>query len=214
MSIETLSLFVAVSLGLLLVPGPLVMLTIDTACKYRTAGALWLALGSATSGLLKAIAAMAGVASLLTMFPIALTLLQAIGAVYLLWLALQIFREFSNSPQLNGELSDELKQLPVKLLFVRGLTTALANPKGILFFAALFPQFINANDSLWQQSLVLMAIFSSLELIVMLAYAAITTRVSTAFSGNRAWFDVVRWVTPLVLISASGAMWWDIWNSY
>jgi threonine/homoserine/homoserine lactone efflux protein len=214
MPIDSLILFISLSVGLLIVPGPLVMLTISTTLQYRLSGAIWLALGSVCSGIIKGLLAMLGVAALLEIYPKLLALLQLIGALYLLWLAWQLLQsnDEKKPSQLASDADNSLKT-PRAELFQRGLLSALANPKGILFFAALFPQFISPQQPLWSQALLLMTIFSLLEFLVMMVYGLATMHISQSISHGAITRAFSTWITPLILIFVSITMLGELWLS-
>ncbi|RCU51892.1 LysE family translocator [Corallincola holothuriorum] len=207
MTTHSLLLFSAVSLGLIIVPGPLILLTISTALQFRFNGAIWLTLGSVTSGAIKAVLAMTGIAALLQLNPVLLSGLQGVGALYLLWLAWQLSR---TTDEKQTPTATAINHATKRQLYMRGLFSALANPKGILFFAALFPQFIDSEHALWSQTLTLMLIFSSIEITVMLLYAAATVWLNRSMGVLNGGKLVGQRITPMVLLLLSIMMFWEL----
>ena len=94
------------------------------------------------------------------------SLLKYIGAVYLVYLSIKTFKNKS----LNIDSSDQNQTLNKKVnkpkIFFQGFLTSLSNPKTIIFFIALFPQFIHVNQSLIPQLLTLSSLFCFIALII------------------------------------------------
>jgi len=88
-----------------------------------------------------------GLAALLAGMPSVLGWLTAAGAVYLLWLGLSTIRSwrgasFSAGPQETRAPANQLRT------FLQGMGTSGINPKGLLFFVALVPQFVSPEAAL------------------------------------------------------------------
>lgn len=83
--------------------------------------------------------------------PMLLTGIKILGALYLLYLGIQSWRNA------DSELGDnQLQVTPTPFqLFKTGIWVSLSNPKAILFFAAFFPKFINFNAPLMPQYVIL-----------------------------------------------------------
>ena len=75
-------------------------------------------------------------------------------------------------------------------LFVQGLTTQLANPKAIIFFTALVPQFIDPKENIAMQCLVLGVVSTGVELPVLIFYGWMAERGRTMLRDRR----YTRWV--------------------
>jgi threonine/homoserine/homoserine lactone efflux protein len=66
--------------------------------------------------------------------------------------------------------------IPSRFLYREGFLVAATNPKAVLFFTALFPQFIDVKTEIIPQFLVLTGIFMAISYASHLAYAAIASR--------------------------------------
>lgn len=116
-----------------------------------------------------AISAIIGVAALLLSHPQLFLVLKTIGAAYLFYLGVQMWRS-------RGKLAipeDMAKARPISFssLAGQGFITAIANPKGWAFFIALLPPFINAEKALLPQASVLISIILLFEFICLMLYA-------------------------------------------
>lgn len=86
-----------------------------------------------------------GLAALLTAAPGVLGWLTVAGAAYLLWLGLTTLRSWRGASFGAGEVQGPANQLRT---FLRGMGTSGINPKGLLFYVALVPQFVSPDGSL------------------------------------------------------------------
>lgn len=116
-----------------------------------------------------AISALIGVAALLLQYPHLFTGLKAIGAAYLFYLGIQMWRAKGKLAIPSG-LSEQ-KETSFWGLANQGYVTAIANPKGWAFLVALLPPFIDATKSLAPQASVLISIILVFEFICMMLYA-------------------------------------------
>ncbi|MDD0823531.1 LysE family translocator [Mannheimia sp. AT1] len=85
------------------------------------------------------IAVSLGLAGIVAHSPTLFNLLKYAGAFYLLYLGIKMWRE----PLVLNQL--DLDKLPLWKIFRQGLLTNLLNPKVVLFFLALLPQFVSSN---------------------------------------------------------------------
>ncbi|MDE1147695.1 MAG: LysE family translocator [Azospirillaceae bacterium] len=133
---ETLLTFITASAVLAFVPGPdnLFVLTLSAARGWRTGVAVTLGL---CSGLVVHTTAVAlGVAVIFQQSQMAFTVLKAVGAAYLLYLAYKSFRAAPESLGAAKAGADRYSRL-----YARGIVMNVTNPKVAIFFLAFLPQF-------------------------------------------------------------------------
>ena len=116
---------------------------------------------------------MFGLAALLKASAHALLVLKWLGAAYLIWLGIQLWR----APPLHLTPLQSAAPRPGVQLFRQGLLSALSNPKVILFFGAFLPQFLDPTRSLWLQFAVMAGTFALVEGIVEYLLARMAHRV-------------------------------------
>jgi threonine/homoserine/homoserine lactone efflux protein len=140
----TYAAFLAASLALNLTPGSDVMfISASGAAGGRGAGAA-AGLGVSAGSLFHTLVAVLGVAALLRAHPAAFSALKYAGAVYLLWLAVGLWRAPAPGPRGGGA--------PVRRAFLRGAANCALNPKVSVFILAFLPQFADpALGPVWQQ---------------------------------------------------------------
>lgn len=145
--LSTAVTFGALAFFMALSPGPNLMYLASRAiCQGQAAGFSSLA-GVCTGMLTYMIAAIIGLSTIFNAIPIVYDILRTIGAGYLIWLAIKAFRSPSKALGTSALVPEAF---PV--LFRRGLLTCLLNPKLVLMYGALLPQFVQAGHGsiLWQ----------------------------------------------------------------
>jgi homoserine/homoserine lactone efflux protein len=90
-----------------------------------------------------------------------------------IWLGIQVWR----SPSIGETKSAVPKNVSGLLLFRQGLLAALTNPKGILFFVAFLPQFIDPRISLLTQFVWMALTFVVIEFLYELAVASAANKI-------------------------------------
>lgn len=124
-----------------LLPGPDMILLLQTGARQGKAAALATAIGLAIArGCHVALAAL-GLATLFKAAPWTFEVVRLAGAAYLLWLGIQCLRS-NMLPNLNTNGTAAAK-LAWRAAIQRGLLTNLLNPKALLFCSVLLPQFID-----------------------------------------------------------------------
>jgi threonine/homoserine/homoserine lactone efflux protein len=160
--VETIALFFAAAVALSLAPGlDNIFVLTQSALHGRLAGLL-VTLGLCTGLLVHTALSSVGVAAIFSTSALAFTLLKAIGAAYLLYLAWQAFRAGAS------RLSAQTTEPPGKrALYSRGTVMNVTNPKVAIFFLAFLPQFAEpSTGALTVQLLVLGLVFIVATLIV------------------------------------------------
>jgi threonine/homoserine/homoserine lactone efflux protein len=161
MSLSSILFFAATELVLCLVPGPAVLLVISQAMKrgFRTStrGAFGILAGNAIYFALSA----AGLGALLMASRVVFEVIRYAGAGYLMLVG---FRMIFFASSISAAPEAESRS------FVQGLITQLANPKAIVFFTALLPQFVNPHGPLALQFLILGIVSIAIEFPVLAMY--------------------------------------------
>lgn len=162
MPFSTWLLFCGVALLVSLSPGPGVLLAISNSVVVGPRHTLFSSLGNAAGLFIVSGAATAGMGALLTVSASAFLVVKIVGAAYLVWLGI---RQWRSAPlRLDATTSTNQPTTP-RRLFLQGLGVAVTNPKAILFFTALFPQFLVPGPSLALQTVLLTVTFTVLALL-------------------------------------------------
>ena len=154
MTLETYLAYAAICLVATIVPGPTNMMILANGMRHGV-----------RAGLLNVAGTIAGLAVMITLSGLGLASLVAIagrwfdwlklaGALYLCWIGWKMVRE-------QGDAVAHGAALPRRGFFLQGLLVSLSNPKQLLFFGALLPQFVDpAGNQLWQ-----MAVFGATAIV-------------------------------------------------
>lgn len=132
--------FLLGSLVFVLVPGPSVLFVLGRAIAFGRRVALATALGNLAGVLVLVSDVSFGVGTLIERVAIALTVLKYVGAAYLVWLGIQAIR---HRRRLVDALTDPDRRPRANRAFREGVIVGLTNPKAIVFFSAVLPQFVD-----------------------------------------------------------------------
>lgn len=141
LSIEILIAFFSASLLLALIPGPDNIFVLTQSIFQGKKSGLIIMLGLCTGLIFHTLAVAFGVAVIFQTSEIAFTILKIIGAMYLLYLAWQIF----NAPIEKIDIKNKNITIDYKKLYYRGIIMNISNPKVSIFFLAFLPQFTNPS---------------------------------------------------------------------
>jgi threonine efflux protein len=161
-------------------PGPNVLLVSQLAASDRARSAVFAALGVACGATLWATCAVLGVNVVFAAFPGLRLALQVAGGVYLLYVAIRLWR--SNGAASVGRASSVSSWAGFRL----GFLTNITNPKVALFFGSVFAaSFPAAPSPILQASVVAMVALNAVCWHVLLAYLFSRERVRAAYSRTR-----------------------------
>jgi threonine/homoserine/homoserine lactone efflux protein len=168
-SLEAWIAFCITETVLCLTPGPAVLFVVSVAMARGARAGIAGSLGILTANALYFAVSATGVAAIIVASSRLFAVLKWIGAIYLIWVGLRMLWSRSREP-----LAVSPRRVPRS--FVRGFVVQAANPKALMFFVALLPQFIDPDGSVWFQVIVLGASSVLIELIVLTLYVALTVR--------------------------------------
>ncbi|HET8773139.1 MAG TPA: LysE family translocator [Thermoanaerobaculia bacterium] len=173
MSPSHLLLFAATELLLSMTPGPAVLLVVSLGMRRGLASSRRGAAGILTGNAIYFALSAAGLGALLIASKRVFDILQIAGAAYLILLGLKMLVLASRRVDESTSRRESLEASKTRRLdgsFLQGLLTQLANPKAIVFFTALLPQFVDSSKPMTMQFLILGVISILVELPVLLAY--------------------------------------------
>jgi homoserine/homoserine lactone efflux protein len=173
MDLNTWLIYLIAAVGLSLSPGPNGLLALTHGALHGRRLTLFTIAGGALGFVVLIALSMFGIGALLQTSLLWLTVLKWVGGAYLVWLGIQVWR----SPPLGATLAATGGQAHAGVLFRQGLLSAVTNPKGILFFAAFLPQFIDPARSLWLQFVVMAGTFALVEIATELFIASAAHRI-------------------------------------
>lgn len=170
MSLELLLLFVPACFALNMAPGPNNLLSVSNATRFGFGVSCLAGIGRLVAFMGMIAIAASGLAVVLQTSAIAFTLIKVTGALYLFYLAWQLWRApVSHVPQEDSPRTS--KHYSLWKLMRQEFMVAAGNPKAILIFTAFLPQFVNPAEAAAPQFMLLGALFLGLEWIAIAAYA-------------------------------------------
>jgi threonine/homoserine/homoserine lactone efflux protein len=177
MSIELWVVYFMAAVGLSLTPGPNGLLALTHGAKFGFRAATFTVLGGAAGFFILIAVSLAGMGALLLASETAFTAAKLAGAAYLVYLGVQLWR--SPAPVVAPVASGAGRPgASVFRSFAEGFLVAVSNPKGIVFFAALLPQFMTPGASYLLQLTVLGGTFVVVEIIYELLLAGLAHRIA------------------------------------
>lgn len=177
MSVEMWLAFTAASLALLVIPGPTVTLVLATGLYRGRAAAMRMVPGVMLGDLVAMVLSLAGLGALLAASASLFSVAKALGAAYLVWLGVRMWREAAR-----GDLpaAPAARRAPGAEAF---LVTVL-NPKSILFFVAFMPQFVSPDAPVLPQLVLMGTTFVLLAGLNAAAYALLAGRFARHVTGR------------------------------
>jgi threonine/homoserine/homoserine lactone efflux protein len=159
--------FAAASIILLAIPGPTIVLVISYALGHgrRVAGATvaGVALGDFTA----MTASMLGLGALLAASATIFTVLKWVGAAYLVWLGIKLWR----APVGDAAVAGRATESSARRIFLHAYAVTALNPKSIVFFVAFLPQFLDPALPALPQMVIFEVTFLTLATLNALGYA-------------------------------------------
>ncbi|HET9160802.1 MAG TPA: LysE family translocator [Caulobacteraceae bacterium] len=169
---KTWALFAVMEATLSLTPGPAVLFVLGQGLRRGGAGSIWANLGVLSGNLVYFAISATGVGALLLRAHSVFFLIKWVGATYLFWLGLSAW--FGKAKALAVKDYEDRRRGP--RVFIHAVVMQLANPKALVFFAALLPLFIDARRPLVPQFVILALTSVVIEFCVLAAYGFLAGR--------------------------------------
>jgi homoserine/homoserine lactone efflux protein len=176
MSGEIWLLFAVTETVLCFTPGPAVLLVLAQGLARGTASSIWANLGILAGNTLYFVLSATSLGALLVASYELFALIRWGGAAYLIWLGVTTF--FGRSSMLSVAPADVTVRSRGQI-FVNGFVLQAANPKALVFFTALLPQFIDPRGGVVAQVAILAVTSVVIEFLVLLAYGALAGRLTS-----------------------------------
>jgi len=171
MTLHTWLTFLLAAAVLLAIPGPTILLVIGQSLGAGRRRALPLIAGVALGDLTAITLSLAGMGALLAASAAAFTVLKWVGAAYLVYLGVRLWRA-----PVSAEAAPTLR---ARTAFRQAYVVTALNPKSIAFFIAFVPQFISPVAPFPRQAAVLVASFVVLAAVNALLYALLAGHMSS-----------------------------------
>ncbi|MGZ5064068.1 MAG: LysE family transporter [Usitatibacter sp.] len=167
-------------------PGPGVFSSISSGLHHGFRLGLWNGVGMQVANMLMVVVVALGLGTILLASETLFTAVKWLGVAYLLYLGIVTWRA---APKTFEEDKDDDARTP-REVFMRGFWVNATNPKGIIFFAAILPQFIDVARPQLTQYAILAATTFAVDLVIMMGYTALAAKVLRVMREPRH----LRWV--------------------
>ena len=159
MSFEHVFIFAMTVFVVSIIPGPSMLLALTHGMYYGTRKSLASALGNVTVTFIQSVISVVGLGTILLASDTAFQVIKWSGAAYLLYMGISLLISAKSSP-LSVVRNNEQQDISLLKMFRQSALVTAANPKEIIFFTAVFPQFINQDGAFLIQSIVLTTVCS------------------------------------------------------
>ncbi|MEO9947198.1 LysE family translocator [Paraglaciecola sp.] len=177
---ENYIIYVGVAIATILLPGPAVMLTLNNSIQRGLLKSFAGILGIALAILLVATISATSLGVVLASSAVAFTIIKVAGAAYLIYLGIKMLRsEVTNNTVIKGQEDSFLK------CFMEGFLVSVSNPKAVIFFMSIFPQFIDLTQEYTPQFILLAATFAFLVMVIHTIYAVFASFAKSRLSSHR-----------------------------
>lgn len=179
-------LFALTVLPLIFTPGPDMLFILSQVIGKDAKLGMMATLGVCSGYLVHSILVALGIAAIIVSFPILFETIRYLGIAYLLYLAFHLMKSVFNTKQI------QIEQKVVSNPIHKGFFTALLNPKGMLIYFAILPQFIDKSQNTVTQGLVLSFIFIALIFVVYCSLSFVVAKMTQKQEinqRNQKWID-------------------------
>jgi threonine/homoserine/homoserine lactone efflux protein len=187
----TASLLTLVTIGLVqllavISPGPSFLITAQTAVARSRLDGIKIAFGLGAGTLVWSTAALLGLNVIFRLHHWLFVGMKIAGALFLMWIAIQIFRHAKSPIEMGTDNGEAAKRNP----FMRGFLTQIANPKVAVFFGSIFVAMLPQEVPGWM-IVALIAIVTANEVIwyTLVALCFGSGPVRRFYLGAKAWID-------------------------
>jgi threonine/homoserine/homoserine lactone efflux protein len=189
MNIDTLLIYTIVAFFYITSPGPAVILAIVNGMRANMKIVILSSFANVLGLFILSTASIFGLGILFKTSSNLFLLVKVIGAFYLIYLGLKFL--LNKNSFIIDENNEKEKNKSKKFYFLESFFLAITNPKPILFFTAIFPQFLDMQANVLPQFLVLTGIFLFISFTSLCVYAYLAKKSKKWLSNkNRlTWFS-------------------------
>ena len=197
---ENYLLYLQIILFLFITPGSPRVLIVSYSMTYGVKKSAWTALGDITANSIQMIVVTFIIGSLLLAYPKIMIIMKWLGIIYLTYLAYELyFAKVKNFSSSNKETTK------TKISFFRdGFLVAGLSPKALIFFGAIFPNFMNFEDNYISQFIILGFTYVVLDFTTLMIYALGAQKISVWLQVNPKTINIVSAAALLIIAFITG----------
>ncbi|WP_083568335.1 LysE family translocator [Arcobacter sp. LA11] len=159
--------YIILAITVTAVPGPAVILTIKNSLQYGYKVSMANIFGNFLAMIILASISAIGLGAIILASETIFYAMKILGCIYLVYLGIKVW----TSPYKNEERTTKIAEKGLITIFKEGFFVGISNPKAIVFFVALFPQFIDPTREYFLQFTTLILTIEGISFFVLLIYA-------------------------------------------
>ncbi|MGR5502017.1 LysE family translocator [Vibrio sp. DNB22_10_4] len=197
--VSTIILYCIASFTVTVIPGPTMLLSLSNGTTENKKVIIYGIAGAALSDIILISAVGLGLGVIIANSEFLFSMIQYCGAAYLIFISYSLWR---SSPSAEALSASKLKSTCVRspsIAFRRNLFAALSNPKGLLFFGAFLPQFLDVTNPLLIQYVIFATATVLIDVAIMLIYALAGYQASKYLSLSR--LSLLNQICSVVLLA-------------
>jgi homoserine/homoserine lactone efflux protein len=152
-----------------IIPGPSMLLALNHGIKYGLKHVIFTVFGNVTATFIQAVLSILGLSFVLLQSEIIFYIIKYIGVFYLIFIGIKMLFSKNNDFDYTGKNISK-KTYKFHSLFLEAFVLTIGNPKAIIFFTALFPQFINIKNNTVFQYFVILTLLLIIAFFSMMIY--------------------------------------------
>lgn len=196
--------FALISYALILVPGPNVLFVVSRSLQRGRLPGIAAVIGGQSGVYLQVIAVALGIGALVERSVAVFTVIRLAGAAYLIFLGVQAIRRRRSLAEILGRTTPPAR---TRRMLRDGFVVGVTNPKAIVFFAAVLPQFADRSAGhVPVQLLVLGAIFVAIAVVSDSMWALLAGTVRSWFTGSPRRLALVGGTSGLMMIGIGASL--------
>lgn len=201
---EAIIAFTIAALILIVIPGPSVLFSVARALELGRGGGLASVAGNTLGSFLVAVLVAFGVGAIIVKSVVVFTIIKILGAGYVIYLGIQGIRHRKDRPQTE---SDAYRNASYWKLFSTGFIVGATNPKSLMFFIAVLPQFVNnSGPSVPLQLITFACIFTIIAFVSDGLWVLAAAAARNWFASSPGRLDTLKGIGGGMLIGLGGVM--------
>ena len=181
-----------------LFPGAGAIASMSNGLSHGFLRGLWNILGLQLALLLQILIVATGLGMLLNAFPVIFLAVKWLGVLYLIYLAYMQWK----APVNRIAIHKDQQQFSGSMATFKGFLINISNPKAIVFFLAIFPQFIDLKAPQFKQYTIMALTMIPIDVIVMLGYTGLASKASSVFQSYKKLKIVNRFFASMYGVAA------------
>jgi homoserine/homoserine lactone efflux protein len=175
------------------------LLIISNSVCYGLRKSAYTIAGDLSANCLQMTGAAFGLAAIIATSATAFSVIKWLGVAYLIYIGIQLFRSRDDVNDVDANQSGQAFRL-----YRQGFVTSMANPFAVVFFGALFPQFIDPALAILPQLLILVVTYLIVDGAILLLWGWLGVRAASALKRHS--FGLINKICGALMIAAAALL--------